>query len=224
MINEHTIDFLRRLKANNSRDWFMDHKPEYQMAYGDFFDTVVRMIASISSFDPAVAQAPPDPKSCIMRIYRDIRFSRDKTPYKTGFFAYVSSGGRKGPFGGYYLHLEPGASFAGGGLYLPEPRVLEKVRQSIDQRYPEWLSIVTDSGMLTRYPQGVEPSGVVKRPPKGYDASNPAIVYLKFKGYYTQHFFQDTEVTALDFIDELAVSHRAAMPLVAFLNRAVGEI
>jgi uncharacterized protein (TIGR02453 family) len=221
MITESTLAFLKALKANNSRDWFEAHRPDYQEAYGDFFDTVVRLVQSISQFDPAVAEARLDPKSCIMRIYRDIRFSKDKTPYKTGFFAYVSKGGRKGALAGYYFHLEPGESFGGGGLYMPEPPVLDKTRKAIDSRYPEWRSIVTSKRLLDHFPEGVQPSGATKRPPKGYEVSNPAIEYLKFKGYYTQRFFGDNEVTAPDFADTLSDSFIAVKPMVDFLNDAM---
>jgi uncharacterized protein (TIGR02453 family) len=218
MITESTLDFLKALKSNNSRDWFEAHRSDYQAAYADFFDTVAQFVQSISRFDPAIAEARLDPKSCIMRIYRDIRFSKDKTPYKTGFFAFVSEGGRKGPLAGYYLHLEPGESFAGGGLYMPEPPVLEKTRKAIDARYPEWRSIVTSRELLDRFPDGVHPSGVTKRPPKGYDDSNPAIEYLKFKGYYTQLFFGDLEVMAPDFVDQLTEACLAVKPMIDFLN------
>lgn len=223
MITQSTLNFLAELKTNNNREWFQTHKNEYESAFGDFFDTVVRMVSAISSFDEKVAATRPDPKSCIMRIYRDIRFSKDKTPYKTGFFAYVSAGGRKGDLGGYYLHLEPGESFTGGGLYMPDPRVLEKTRRVIDRDFSEWQAIMSEREMTRWYPQGVQPSGSTKRPPKGYDDSNPAIEYLKYKGYYTQRFLSDAEVKAPEFVDRLAGAWQAVMPMVHFLNQAIEE-
>ncbi|NTW54072.1 MAG: DUF2461 domain-containing protein [Chlorobaculum sp.] len=221
MITKNTLDFLAALKANNNREWFLANKNSYEAAIGDFFGTVATLLQSIARFDPAIAELRPDPKSCIMRIYRDVRFSKDKTPYKTGFFAYVSEGGRKGPLAGYYLHLEPGASFVGGGLYMPEAPVLAKTRLAIDTRFDEWSAVVTDPDLLATFPGGVVPSGETKRPPKGYDDSNPAIHFLKFKGYYTQRFFSDAEVLARDFTDRLAECCRAVMPMVAFLNDAI---
>ncbi len=223
MITDKTLDFLQGLKANNTREWFQSHRKDYDAAYGDFFDAVVQMVEVISSFDPVIADARPDPKSCIMRIYRDIRFSTDKTPYKTGFFAYVSKGGRKAPYGGYYFHLEPGGSFAGGGLYMPEPHLLDLTRRAIDARYDEWLSTVTARELLAQFPDGIRPSGETKRPPKGYEASNPAIGYLKFKGYYTQRFFEDREVTAPGFIENLGRIYRAVCPVIEFLNSSLIE-
>jgi uncharacterized protein (TIGR02453 family) len=223
MINQTTLGFLRALKANNNREWFQAHRDEYEVAYSDFFDTVAMLVQSVAAFDPVIAAIRPDPKSCIMRIYRDVRFSKDKTPYKTGFFAYVSAGGRKGPLAGYYLHFEPGASFAGGGLYMPEPQVLARTRQAIDTRFAEWSSIVNAPSLLSMYPEGVVPSGATKRPPAGYEASSPAIRYLMYKGYYTQRFFSDAEVVGEGFDDLLESCCREVMPMVEFLNDAIGN-
>ena len=223
MITQQTLDFLRALKENNSRDWFQAHKPEFESAYADFFDTVVSFVDGVASFDATIAASRPDPKSCIMRIYRDTRFSKDKTPYKTGFFAFVGNGGWKAGNAGYYLHLEPGASFAGGGLYLPEAEILAKTRRAVDRHFPEWLSIVTAPELLEQYPEGVQPSGSTKRPPKGYDAANPAIEYLRFKGYYTRRFFSDHDVTSLDFPVRLTSVCRAVLPMIDFLNDAISH-
>ena len=115
MITDATLAFLRDLKGNNERTWFTEHKNEYQQAYGEMLDTVVQLLVATSVFDQGIAVSGLDPKSCIMRINRDIRFSKDKSPYKTNFFAFINRGGRKSQWGGYYLHLEPGATFAGGG-------------------------------------------------------------------------------------------------------------
>jgi uncharacterized protein (TIGR02453 family) len=224
MITAAMLEFLRGLKSNNNREWFQDHKAAYEAAYGDFFDTLAGMIEGICSFDKDIAEKRPDPKSCIMRIYRDVRFSKDKTPYKTGFFAYVSAGGRKGPLAGYYLHIEPDASFAGGGLYMPEAPILDRTRRSIDGQYDEWLAIVRGRQLLEQFPKGVQPSGATKRPPKGYDADNAAIEYLKYKGYYTQRFYSDAETMSDRFADQLSGAYRAVTPLVAFLNRSIGSI
>ena len=224
MITDTTLAFLGELKANNDRGWFTEHKPEYQAAYADFFDTVVQQLAAVSVFDPDIASSHLDPKSCIMRIIRDIRFSKEKSPYKTNFFAFINKGGRKSHWGGYYLHLEPGASFAGGGIYMPEPPVLEETRREIDGHFKEWQTIIAEKEFTALFPEGVLPSGKLKRPPKGYESSNPAVEYLKFKGYYTQRFFSDQEVTAPGFSKELAETYRTVQPLVQFLNRALSSL
>jgi uncharacterized protein (TIGR02453 family) len=221
MITTSTLDFLRELKLNNDRGWFEEHKKEYQHAYGEFFDTVVQLILAIGRFDPDIAESHLDPKSCIMRINRDIRFSKDKSPYKTNFFAFINKGGRKSPFGGYYFHLEPGATFIGGGIYMPEPVVLDKLRRQIDLHFNEWNAIVSMQEFTSLFPKGVEPSGKLKRPPKGYEITNPAVEYLKFKGYYTQRFLGDKEVTDPAFVPRLADTFLAAKPMIDFLNSAL---
>ncbi len=221
MITDATLAFLSDLKAHNDRGWFGEHKPEYQQAYSEMLEIVVQLLAGISGFDGDIATSHLDPKSCIMRINRDIRFSKEKSPYKTNFFAFINKGGRKSPWGGYYLHIEPGGSFAGGGIYMPEAAVLEQTRREINANFSEWLTILADKMFTLQFPEGVLPSGKLVRPPKGYESTNPAVEYLKFKGYYTQRFFADHEVTDPGFMAEVAKSFRAVNPLVKFLNRAL---
>jgi len=221
MITNTTLAFLSELKANNDRLWFGEHKPEYQQAYSEMLETVVQLLVAISAFDGEIATSHLDPKSCIMRINRDIRFSREKSPYKTNFFAFINKCGRKSPWGGYYFHLEPGGSFAGGGIYMPEPAVLEQTRRKINDNFQEWQAILADKAFATQFPKGVLPSGKLVRPPKGYESSNPAMEYLKFKGYYTQRFFADQEVTDPGFVGELTKVFSTIHPLVQFLNRAL---
>jgi len=222
MITPSTLSFLRSLKAANTREWFELHKPEYQDAYGEVLGLAAHLLREISGFDSTVAASGLDPKNCIMRIYRDVRFSRDKSPYKTNFFVFINRGGRKSPFGGYYVHVGPdGESFAGGGVYMPEPVVLDRLREEIGGQFGEWRSIISQESFRHEFPGGVLPSGLLKRPPKGYDADDPAIEFLKYKGYYTQRFFSDTEVTSAGFAPGLAVLYRTVKPMVDFLNRAL---
>ena len=221
MITDATLAFLRYLKRNKNRLWFGEHKSEYLQAYGEMLETVVQLLAAITTFDSDIAASHLDPKSCIMRINRDIRFSKDKSPYKTNVFAFINKGGKKSPRGGYYLHLEPGGSFAGGGIYMPGPAVLEQTRREIDAHFGEWQRIIAEKMFTSQFPEGVLPSGTLVRPPKGYESTNPAVEYLKFKGYYTQRFFSDDEVTDPGFVAEIVQTFRAITPLVHFLNRAL---
>ena len=221
MITDTTLAFLRELKNNNERIWFTEHKSAYQQAYGEMLDTVIQLLVAISQFDRNIALSGLDPKSCIMRINRDIRFSKDKSPYKSNFFSFINKDGRKSPWGGYYLHLKPGGTFAGGGIYMPEPAVLEHTRGRIDTHFAQWQSIIAEKKFTLHFPEGVLPSGKLVRPPKGYESTNPAIEYLKFKGYYTQRFFTDNEVTDPAFISKVVQTFRAVQPLIEFLNRAL---
>ena len=221
MITVSTLEFLSNLKANNSKVWFDEHKKEYQKVYADFLDTVVQLLAVLASFDTDIVASYIDPKTCIMRINRDIRFSKDKTPYKTNFFAFINKGGRKSPHAGYYLHIAPGETFVGGGIYMPEPDILDKIRTEIDTSFFEWQSIVSNKELLFSFPDGVKASGKLVRPPKGYESTSPAIDYLKFKGYYTQRFFSDHEVTDAGFVALLSEKFRSVKPLIDFLNGAL---
>lgn len=220
MITPSTLLFLRGLKARNTREWFEEHRPEFRDAYGEVIGLTAEMLREVCAFDPAVAASGLDPKNCIMRIYRDVRFSKDKSPYKTNFFVFVNRGGRRSPFGGYYVHIGPeGESFAGGGVYMPEPAVLELLREEIGGHFSEWRSIISHEAFSREFPEGVLPSGLLKRPPKGYDADDPAIDYLRYKGYYTQRFFSDAEVTSPGFAPRLVALYRTVKPMVDFLNR-----
>lgn len=220
MITSSTLSFLRGLKANNSREWFEEHRQEYQEAYGEVIGLTAELLREVCAFDPAVAASGLDPKNCIMRIYRDVRFSKDKSPYKTNFFVFVNRGGRRSPFGGYYVHIGPeGESFAGGGLYMPEPAVLDRLREEIGGHFSEWRSIISNEAFSREFSEGVLPSGLLKRPPKGYDADDPAIDYLRYKGYYTRRFFSDAEVASPGFAPRLVVLYRTVKPMVDFLNR-----
>ena len=221
MITSATLAFLTNLKANNTKAWFDEHNKEYRKAQDDFLDTIVTLLASIASFDADIAGSYLDPKSCIMRLNRDIRFSKDKTPYKTNFFAFINKGGRKSPYAGYYLHIEPGASFIGGGIYMPESVVLEQIRREIDNSYKEWNSIVERKDLIFFFPEGVRASGKLVRPPKVYESDNPAIDYLKFKGYYTQRFLGDKEITDSNFVSSLTETFISVKPLIDFLNRSI---
>ena len=120
------------------------------------------------------------------------------------------------------MHIGPdGESFAGGGVYMPESAVLERLRKEIDGHFSEWSSIVSSEAFRREFPEGVLPSGLLRRPPKGYDAADPAIEYLKYKGYYTRQFFSDDEVAAEDFVARLSVLFRTVKPMVDFLNRPI---
>ncbi|WP_449258121.1 DUF2461 domain-containing protein [Chlorobium limicola] len=221
MLTTSILSFLGNLRANNTREWFDLHRLEYQEAYGDMLGLTSDLLREISCFDNAIEASGLDPESCIMRLHRDVRFSKDKSPYKTNFFVFISPGGRKSPFGGYYVHIGPeGESFAGGGVYMPEPAVLARLREEIDGHFSEWSSIVSSEVFLIAFPEGVLPSGMLKRPPKGYGTTSPAIEYLKYKGYYTRRFLSDAEVTSSGFVPRLVALFRTVKPMVDFLNRS----
>ncbi len=209
--------FLKALKANNDREWFQANKARYE---DEARDRVLRLIAGfgdpLASVSRHFAADPRPAGGSLFRIYRDTRFSKDKTPYKTHLgvnFRHRSeaAGGVHGP--GFYLHLEPGGCFAGGGLWHPEPEALFKVRQAIVARSAAWKKLRAS---------GIEIEGeALKRVPQGFDPDHPCAGDLKFKDFYSATAFTDAQVLAADFPERLARACREASPLVAFLCKAL---
>jgi uncharacterized protein (TIGR02453 family) len=134
------IPFLKKLAKNNNKAWFDANRPSYVEAKTTFENFVASLISAYGKHDPSIAHLTA--KECMFRINRDVRFSKDKSPYKTNLGASISSGGKKSPFAGYYVHIEPGASLAGGGMWMPMPEQLAKVRQEIDYNFDEFLSLI----------------------------------------------------------------------------------
>lgn len=209
--------FLKDLKAHNDRAWFQENKARYE---AEARDPVLRLIAGCSGPLAAISrhvEADPRPVGgSLFRLYRDTRFSKDKTPYKTHLGVNLrhrsaAAGGVHGP--GFYLHLEPGGCFAGGGLWHPEPDALFKVRQAICARSSAWKALRAS---------GLEIEGeALKRVPQGFDAEHTCAEDLKFKDFYTATAFTNAQVTAPDFPERWMEACRRAAPLVAFLCKAL---
>lgn len=222
MIQSSTFTFLKELKAHNHKEWFHEHKPRYQAAKDDFSALTRALIEGLSEIDPEIRASALEPKQCVLRINRDIRFSADKTPYKTNFFAMMQRGGRKSPFSAYYLSLAPGdVSFMGGGVYLPDSQVLKNIRMGISQHWPEWQALVQDPAFQATFPEGVKTPEKLSRPPKGFDKDDPALAYIQHKGYYTQYYLKDADLMQEDFVKKALEIYQVSQPLVQFLNRAI---
>jgi uncharacterized protein (TIGR02453 family) len=218
MLQVSTLKFLKDLKKNNNKPWFEKNKDLYLGAKEDIEHLVGQVIEGFGKSDPDIANLQP--KDCTYRIYRDVRFSKDKTPYKINMGAYLNRGGKKAPTAGYYMHIEPGRSMAGGGLWMPMAPQLNKVRQEIDYSLAEWNSIVTTRAFKKNFPEGLEKADQLSRPPKGYDEENPAIEYLKLKSFIVTRSFTDAEVQSKSFAKELVKTFESMKDFVYFLNRA----
>jgi uncharacterized protein (TIGR02453 family) len=149
-----------------------------------------------------------------------VRFSKDKSPYKSNFSAWFNTGGKHSMAAGYYLHLQPGESFVAGGMYMPEPATLAKLRQEIDYDLPGFEQLLTNP-TFTAYFSGLSRENVLSRPPKGYEADNPAIEYLKLKSFTASHPIPDKHLTQKKLVDEIVGGFAGLQPLVAFLNRGL---
>ena len=221
MLQSSTVSFLKELKKNNNKPWFDSHRERYLAAKIDFENFIGTLLDATSAFDKDTKELPV--KNCTFRINRDIRFSKDKTPYKTNMGASLNRGGKKSIFAGYYFHLEPGGkSFAGGGLWMPAPHELKKLRQEIDYCFPEFKRIITSLDFKSQYP-GLEMNEgqMLVNVPKGYDKENPAGSFLKLKSFVATKNIPDRLLISPALIKEVSLAFKALMPLVKFMNRSM---
>jgi len=216
MLQPLTIKFLKELKKNNNKPWFDDHRKQYETAKTDFQSLVKSLITSIAKFDAPIGNLTV--KECIFRINRDVRFSKDKRPYKNNLACYFNKSGKKGNGAGYYLHIEPGKSMAAGGIWMPEASDLAKIRQEIDYSFADWNKIIGNSTFKKNFPEGIKSNDTLIRPPKGYDENNPAIDFLKMKSFIVSRPFTDTEVQDKNFLKDVAKTFLNMKPLIDFIN------
>jgi uncharacterized protein (TIGR02453 family) len=221
MIQPSTLLFLKQLGKNNNKQWFEDHRKNWETAKADFLQFTQQMISGISKFDATLGQ--PEASKCTFRINRDVRFSKNKAPYKTNMGASLSKGGKKIMTGGYYFHLEPGnKSFVAGGIYMPEPADLAKLRQEIDYNWPAFKKIVGNKTFKTHFGDlSKEDEMTLSRPPKGYDAENPAIGYLKLKSLIVSSPIKDDDLRNQNLLKQTLAAFKAMYPLVHFINTAI---
>ena len=218
MLQTATLQFLEQLAENNNKTWFDAHRDQYQAARTDFEAFADRLRENLTALEPALAELKA--KDCVFRIFRDVRFSKDKTPYKSHFGAFLSRGGRKFPGAGYYIHIEAnGKSFAGGGLWQPEPALLKKVRQEIDYNFEEFQTILKGKPFRKHFAKLEGES--LKNLPQGYAPDNPAADYLRMKSFTVGREFSNKDVTSKGFLSISTDVFRAMEPLVNFLNRAL---
>jgi len=163
-------------------------------------------------------------KDCLFRINRDVRFSKDKSPYKTNFGASIKQGGKKSNFAGYYFHCEPGSSFVGGGLWMPDNTTLKKVRQEIDYSWNEFQAIINEPNFKAIYGDVYKGGEIsLATNPKGYEKDNPAIEYLKLKSFIAEAKLSDEELTQATLHKKTVAAFEALQPFVAFINRALAD-
>ncbi len=218
MLQNNTLQFLRELKENNNKPWFEANKTRYQQAQADILHMVERWIQDMSRYDEDLSLL--DPKKCVFRIYRDARFSADKSPYKSNLGAYLNKGGKATNTAGYYMHIEPGNCFFGAGNYMPMPDELAKIRQEIDYNFEDFRKMVSAKKFHDTF-GALSTENKLKRPPKGYEEDNPAIEYLKLKGFTVFKKMDDSELLQKDFPKKLTQLSLQAKPFVDFLNNSL---
>lgn len=210
------LDFLGELTKNNNREWFEANKPTYKKVKKHFDDIIAELIKGLSELDPLLSELKP--KDCTFRIYRDVRFSKNKDPYKTNFGAVIARGGRKSNYALFYFHLDAERSFLAGGIYMPPTDVLNQVRQEIDYNASEFREIIS-SKEFKKYFDKLD-GEQLKRAPKGYSPDDPNIDLLKYKSYLAVHDVARDKVVAEDYIPYALKVYKAMLPMYNFINRS----
>lgn len=206
------LHFAADLKVNNNRPWFMEHKADYELARTRFEDFVAGLITGLSQTEPLGGITPKD---CIFRLNRDLRFSKDKSPYKPYMSAYIAPGGRKSRLLGYYVHLEAGNVMLAGGLYEPEPRQLTAFRDAISRDAREFKSIITDSQFIEYF--GGVGGDALKTNPRGYPADHPDATLLRLKTVTVTHKVTDEAAAAPGFYAHAMDTFSVMKPFLQYL-------
>ncbi len=219
MIYQESIEFLKDLAENNNREWFAANKERYDKARENVIDFTAKVLDSVRKIEAGMDENL-DAKKCVMRIYRDIRFSKNKAPYKNNFGVSLPTSGLKGGGVEYYLHIQPGNSFIGGGYWMPEAPHLKAIRQEIDYNAADLKKIIDDKQFVEMFGD-FRKQEQLKSVPKGYEPDNENIDLLKLKSFIAWHKLEDKELTAAG--SEKLVADVCGMihPLNVFLKNAL---
>lgn len=220
MLQPTTLTFIKKLTKNNNKPWFEENRNLFNEGKNDFEKLVKEIITSFSKVDADIA--PLEAKNCMFRQYRDIRFSKDKTPYKQHMGASFERGGKNSGFAGYYLHIEPGnKSMAGGGIWMPGGEQLKKIRQEIDYSWDEFQTILNKKDFGEIFGDLAQGEFKLSREPKGYEKDNPAIEYLKLKSLVATQTLTDHNLISQDLLQKILLAFTALMPFIKFINRSL---
>ena len=216
---QQILNFLSELKENNNKEWFDQNRDRYQECRKKVLFLTELIIHEAGKFDPGIGVQ--DPKNCVFRIFRDVRFSNDKTPYKTNMGSFISKGGRKSVNSGYYLHIEPGASFVGGGSYCPPPDALKAIRTEIFDHSEDFKQIISKDSFRKIYSEMYDDK--LKTAPKGFPKDFPDIDLLKYKSFAFGSTIDDSVVTSDAFVEKIVSSMKELYPVNRFLNTAIDK-
>ncbi|OYQ31984.1 TIGR02453 family protein [Flavobacterium cyanobacteriorum] len=220
MLQKETLQFISDLKANNNRDWFQANQKRYDAYKKEYKQLIEAFIAEMSKGDASLAQL--EPKHCSFRINRDIRFTKDKSPYKTNMGIWMCEGRKGTNKAGYYVHIEPGASFVAGGLYMPEVADLKKVRREIAGFYEDLEAIVGHEVFIKLFGTLDRDENIaLKTAPKDFDKEHPAIEFLKLKSFTATAKISDKELDDKNFVKKTSEKLLVLKPLIEFLNRGL---
>ncbi|WP_167616571.1 DUF2461 domain-containing protein [Maribellus sediminis] len=214
---DKVLEFLNELAANNNREWFQDNKKWYDQSREKVLFLTDVLINEIGKFDPEVRGLQP--KDCMFRIFRDVRFSHDKRPYKTNFGSFICKGGRKSMNPGYYFHLEPGGCFVGGGIYMPPAEPLRTIRSFMADHAEEFLEFTQDPDFKKDFPEMYDDR--LKTAPKGFPKDHEHMDLLRYKSFIFSKTFSDKVVKSDKYIETMVDTFHQLYPVNSFLYRAL---
>lgn len=215
---QQVFSFLKDLCLNNNREWFDKNRDIYQLSKKEFEAFIETLLSEIQKFDTTIRDIPA--KDFIFRIFRDTRFSHDKTPYKTNMGAFITPGGKKAEYAGYYFHIEPDNSFLAGGIYMPSPEVLKKLRQSIFENIEEFKSIINNPVFIKNFGK-IDDSQKLKTNPKGFPKEFEDIFYLRFKNYTVMKPISDEAIPDKNLLKNVIEGFKVMQDFNSFLNKSL---
>lgn len=210
-----TLKFLKTLEKNNNREWFNEHKNLYLEAQQDVHSFLENLIEEMAKFDEEILKI--DPKKALFRIYKDIRFSKLKIPYKTHFGAGLGFG-KNGKTSGYYLHIEPGKSFLAGGVFQPESPILKEIRKEISIYPKEFMQILEEDDFRNNF-RGLSVESKLQRVPNGFEKDDPMAEFLKLKNFIVNYPISDESLLKENAAKEFAQIFKSIKPLNDFIER-----
>ena len=218
MIQKSTLEFLAALRKNNNKEWFETNRRKYEAAKEDVKQITEKLIKALGEQDEELGHLLA--KDCTFRINRDVRFSKNKAPYKTNISCIFSKGGKKSENSGFYVHIEPNEAFIAAGYWEPEAKKLAAVRQEIDYNLGIWNKIISSKKFKSTFENGLSNENILQRPPKGYDVENPAIEFLKLKSFIVRTKITDAQLMDKNFVKTIVGIFIAVKPMLDFLDEA----
>jgi len=216
---QDVLNFLSELRKNNHKEWFDQNRDWYQECRKKVLFLTELLIHEVGKFDAEIGIQ--EPKQCVFRIFRDVRFSNDKTPYKTNMGSYIAKGGRKSVSAGYYLHIEPGGSFVGGGAYSPPPDALKAFRTEIFDHPEDFKQLIDNKTFRKVYPEMYDDQ--LKTAPKGFPKDFPDMDLLKYKSFAFVSPISDSVVVSNAYVEKIIFSMKELYPVNRFLNSALDK-
>lgn len=217
MLTKVTTDFLTKLKKNNNREWFEKNKATFLLMKAEVEGLMEEVLKTCSKMDESLKDI--DAKKTVFRIYRDVRFSKDKSPYKSHMGAVVGKGGKENKTTGFYIHIEPGGSFMAAGAWQPDAPLLKKIRQELDYNSADFNKIISNKKFKSYW--GEIENHRLSNPPKGYDKTHPDIELLKLTSFIFSHKLNDSQLTGKALVKEIAEGYKIIQPFIKFIDTAL---